>query len=90
MAGAPSDPARLAEAALVIIDAQGEYREGRLPLDGIGAAVDALADLLRRARAAGTPVIHIAHRGRAVDETHICVMKPVRMRLGRPAALRRC
>jgi nicotinamidase-related amidase len=65
LAGAPADPAPLGDAALVIIDAQGEYRNGALPLDGFEAAVARLADLLARARTAGTPVIHIAHCGAA-------------------------
>lgn len=64
MAGAPAAPARFSEAALVVIDAQGEYRDGALPLDGITPALERLRDLLARARAAGTPIIHIAHRGR--------------------------
>ncbi|CAH2601332.1 Isochorismatase [Rhodovastum atsumiense] len=58
-------PARLAEAALVIIDAQEEYRSGALPLSGIEAAVERLGALLAAARAAGSPVIHVVHRGRA-------------------------
>ncbi|HWL80605.1 MAG TPA: cysteine hydrolase family protein [Roseomonas sp.] len=65
LAGAQPSPARLAEAVLVVIDAQEEYRSGHLPLDGIAAASERLAALLARARAAGTPVIHVAHRGRA-------------------------
>lgn len=64
LAGAPAHPAPLAEAVLVVIDAQGEYREGRLPLEGIAPAVARLAALLAAARQAGTPVIHIAHKGR--------------------------
>lgn len=65
LAGAPAHPAPLGAAVLVIVDAQGEYREGKLPLEGIGPAVERLAALLAAARAAGTPVIHIAHKGRA-------------------------
>ncbi len=64
LAGAPRAVARLDEAVLVIIDAQREYRGGKLPLDGIDAALEALVALLARARAAGTPVIHVAHRGK--------------------------
>ncbi|MCB4822950.1 cysteine hydrolase family protein [Roseicella aerolata] len=64
MAGAPAHPAPLDAAALIIVDAQGEYREGRLPLEGIGPAVERLAVLLAAARKAGMPVIHIAHKGR--------------------------
>lgn len=63
LAGAPNTPPTLGESALVIIDAQGEYRAGALPLDGFDAAVANLTDLLRRARAAGTPIIHVAHCG---------------------------
>lgn len=66
LAGALRDPPRLADAALVVIDAQGEYGpEGRLPLDGMAEARAALAGLLERARTAGAAVIHIAHRGKA-------------------------
>jgi nicotinamidase-related amidase len=64
LAGASLAPPRLAEAALVVIDAQGEYRDGRLPLEGIDPALDVLAGLLDRARAAGALVIHVAHKGR--------------------------
>lgn len=53
----------LAGSALVIIDAQGEYRSGRLPLDGIDAAVSVLA-LLGRARSAGSRIVHVVHRGK--------------------------
>ncbi|WP_368667265.1 isochorismatase family protein [Roseomonas sp. 18066] len=65
LGGGPPPAARLSEAVLVVIDAQGEYREGRLPLAGIDAAAAVVADLLARARAAGTPVIHVAHVGAA-------------------------
>ncbi|MBS7812940.1 cysteine hydrolase family protein [Roseococcus pinisoli] len=64
LAGASLVPPRLAEAALVVIDAQGEYRDGKLPLEGIDPALDVLAGLLGRARAAGALVIHVAHKGR--------------------------
>lgn len=73
MAGAPTHPAPLDRAILVVIDIQHEYREGRLPLDGVDAAVAEAARLLARARAAGVPVIHIVQHsppGRGVfDET---------------------
>lgn len=65
MAGASLAPPRLADAALIVIDAQGEYREGKLPLEGIDPALVVLSGLLERARAAGALVIHIAHKGRA-------------------------
>lgn len=65
MAGAPSRPHRLAESAVVMIDAQLEYVTGRLPLTGIGPALAVGAELLAAARNAGRPIIHIQHRGRA-------------------------
>lgn len=63
LAGAKPVPARLSESVLVIIDAQREYRDGALPLAGIDAALDEAAQLLARARKAGTPVVHVKHRG---------------------------
>ena len=59
MAGASPTPAKLSEAAVVIIDAQNEYVSGKLPLDGVEAALANIASLLKAARAAGAPVIHI-------------------------------
>lgn len=51
--------------ALVLIDMQMEYLDGRLPLSGAAAAVSEAARVLGLARAAGRPVIHIQHKGRA-------------------------
>lgn len=64
MAGASPEPAPLSQSALVIIDAQMEYVDGQVPLSGIGPALDTLADLLARARAASAPVVHIVHQGK--------------------------
>jgi nicotinamidase-related amidase len=64
IAGASPAPPRLSEAVLVLIDYQQEYTTGTLPLTGVEAAVDEAAALLNRARAAKTPVIHVAHKGR--------------------------
>ncbi|MBP7371313.1 MAG: cysteine hydrolase [Opitutaceae bacterium] len=58
-------PATLSNSVLVIVDAQQEYAEGRLPLPGVHAATAEIARLLLRARAAGTPVIHIVQQARA-------------------------
>ena len=63
MAGAPDRPQRLAVSAVVMIDAQLEYVTGRLPLTGVGAALEVGAELLAAARAAGRPGIHVQHRG---------------------------
>ena len=63
MAGATPAAARLADATLLIIDAQREYVDGKLPLAGIDDALAAGGKLLAWARAAGTPVVHVLHRG---------------------------
>ncbi len=65
LAGAPLHPAPLGAAALVVIDAQGEYREGPLALPGLVPALERLSVLLDAARRAGALVIHVAHKGRA-------------------------
>ncbi len=64
MAGVPNRPHRLAEAAVVMIDAQMEYVNGRLPLSGVEPALEEGARLLAAARAAGRPVLHVQHRGK--------------------------
>ena len=63
LAGAVLPKPDLTQSALVIIDAQREYVDGLLPLEGVGPALEAIGRLLDAARAAGTPVIHVAHRG---------------------------
>jgi len=63
MRGVPIPPARLSDAGIVIIDAQGEYRSGRMALPGIDPALARIADLLARARSAGTPICHVAQLG---------------------------
>lgn len=64
MAGADAKPPPLSACVLVIIDAQYEYLDGKLALPGMRPALDALSRLLQRAREAGAPVVHVAHRGR--------------------------
>jgi nicotinamidase-related amidase len=64
MAGASPAPSPLSAAAVVVIDAQREYVDGKLPLTGIKPALAEIGRLLARARKAGAPVIHIQHRGR--------------------------
>ncbi len=63
MAGVNLEPAALSDAAVVIIDSQCEYTEGKLPLTGVGPAMDAIAALLARARAANATIVHIQHKG---------------------------
>ena len=64
MAGATPTPATLADGVLLIIDAQREYTDGLLPLFGVLPAVDALAGLLEKARAAGAPIMHVRHQSK--------------------------
>ncbi len=63
LAGANLSPAPLSQAGLLIIDAQNEYLDGTLALPGVQPALDEIAALLKRARAAGRPVIHVRHLG---------------------------
>lgn len=65
LAGAPPPPARLADAVLVVIDAQHEYLDGALPLPEAAQALDEIGRLLARARAQRTPVIHVVHQAKA-------------------------
>ncbi len=53
----------LKTATLLLIDWQEEYRTGALVLDGVEAAIERAAEVLRRARAAGARVVHVAHAG---------------------------
>ncbi len=66
MAGAAAKPARLGEAVVVVIDAQHEYVDGALPLPAVQPALDEIGRLLQRARAKGTPVIHVVHQGKGL------------------------
>jgi nicotinamidase-related amidase len=63
IAGGTATPARLGNAAVVVIDAQQEYVDGRLALPGVAPALDEIRHLLARARAHMVPIIHIVHHG---------------------------
>ncbi|MGH9135390.1 MAG: cysteine hydrolase family protein [Ilumatobacteraceae bacterium] len=54
----------VAGTAIVVIDAQREYLDGRLALPAIDAAVDQIRRLLDAGRERGAPIIHVAHQGR--------------------------
>jgi len=64
MAGVTPEPSRLSDSVLLIIDAQREYLDGGLRLFGIDASLGEASRLLERARQAGTPVVHVVHRGK--------------------------
>lgn len=55
--------ARLSEAVIIIIDMQREYLDGSVPLPHLQAAVTGAAQLIARAHAQKTPVIHVVNKG---------------------------
>jgi nicotinamidase-related amidase len=61
LSGLPATPASLTDSTLILIDCQNTYTKGVMKLDGVAAALDEAATLLRRARSAGIPIIHIKH-----------------------------
>ena len=63
ISGADLTPSPLSASTVVLIDCQMEYLDGKLPLPDCAPALDEVARLLARARAAGTPIVHIAHKG---------------------------
>lgn len=63
LSGRRPEPARLAEATLVLIDYQNEYLAGPLALEDVAKAIACAAELLAAARAAGALIVHVAHRG---------------------------
>ncbi|MFN3764340.1 MAG: cysteine hydrolase family protein [Aliihoeflea sp.] len=65
LAGADLTPPKLGDTVLVVIDAQREYVDGKLPLPGAPAALTKIARLLQKARAEGAPVVHVQHKGKA-------------------------
>ena len=65
MSGANLEPAKLADACLIIIDMQNEYLGGPLAVPDANAAITSAEALLAKAREAGSRIIHIAHKGKA-------------------------
>jgi len=63
LSGMDLTPARLSEAAVVIIDAQRVYASGPLALPGVQPAAEQIAALLDKARAAAAPIVHVRHVG---------------------------
>jgi nicotinamidase-related amidase len=86
MSGVAPAPATMKDGVLLIIDAQREYTDGLLPLTGVASAIEQLAGLLERARAAGAPVVHVRHvtKGRAFnpESTGYEIVKPLTPRTG--------
>ena len=65
LSGADLAPGKLADACLVLIDLQNEYRAGPIALPNAEAAIASAARLLTRARASGARIFHVAHKGKA-------------------------
>lgn len=90
MAGASARPSPIGEAALVLIDCQREYVDGRLRLPRIKPALEEAGRVLALARVGGAPVIHIVHRAAAggglFDPTgpYVAIADPVQPRSGEP------
>lgn len=59
--GLPADPAPLSRSALIMIDLQNTYTEGVLRLENVEPALGEAAELLDRARSAGSRIIHVRH-----------------------------
>jgi nicotinamidase-related amidase len=64
---APQHASPFPASALILIDAQEEYRRGRLKLAGIEPAIAEAARLLDLARHVGLPVFHIVQHGKPVS-----------------------
>jgi nicotinamidase-related amidase len=65
LAGADVTPARIRDASLVLIDYQNEYLAGPIAVSAAEPAIANAARLLKAARAAGAPIFHVAHKGKA-------------------------
>ncbi|MEV0682668.1 cysteine hydrolase family protein [Nocardia sp. NPDC050378] len=63
LSGLDETPAALATSTLILVDYQNTYTRGVMELTGWEQAIDAAADLLEKARQAGTTVIHVMHNG---------------------------
>ncbi|MEU5367891.1 isochorismatase family protein [Streptomyces sp. NPDC005951] len=61
--GFDAAPATLGGATLILVDYQNTYTQGVMELDGWQASLEAAADLLARAREAGTKVVHVINDG---------------------------
>lgn len=59
--GASKKPPKLADTAVLVIDAQREYLDGSVRLSGIEDALLEIKKLLVRARESSLPVFHVVH-----------------------------
>ena len=63
LAGADWTPAPVSDSVLLLIDCQREYIDGQLPLLGVNDALREIGQLTERYREAGSPIVHVLHRG---------------------------
>ncbi|MER7700676.1 MULTISPECIES: isochorismatase family protein [unclassified Streptomyces] len=61
--GFDETPATLSGSTLILVDYQNTYTRGVMELDGWRDSLDAAAQLLARARRAGTKVVHVINDG---------------------------
>ncbi|MCA1273660.1 isochorismatase family protein [Streptomyces rubiginosohelvolus] len=61
--GFDATPATLTGSTLILVDYQNTYTRGVMELDGWQPSLEAAADLLARAREAGTKVVHVINDG---------------------------
>jgi nicotinamidase-related amidase len=91
---APQTASPLAASALLLIDAQEEYRLGRLKLDGIEPAIAEAARLLDLARRSALPVFHIVQHAKAgspifnPDGPMVAIVEALRPQPGEPVVVK--
>jgi nicotinamidase-related amidase len=93
MAGLPATPSPIDKAALVLIDCQREYVDGRLALPRIKAALEEAGRVLSLARIGNAPVIHVVHHARPggpfdPSGPYVKIVPPVEPRTGEPVVVK--
>ncbi|KAI9147035.1 Isochorismatase-like protein [Paramyrothecium foliicola] len=57
--GAPASTASTSDSVLIIIDAQNEYKNGKMRVSEVESSAAVIAALLSKYRSAGAPVVHV-------------------------------
>lgn len=63
LSGVEKPKIKLENSIIVVIDAQREYLDGRLPLPEISKSIEVIKTLLSSARKENVPIIHVFHKG---------------------------
>lgn len=87
LAGAEPPQPSWQDAALLLIDMQREYLDGKLALPNIKPVISEAGELLDSARRADALVVHVAHRGRSgglfdPNEIGCDIIRPLQPRVG--------